>query len=158
MYSDNFMGPTIALGYAAVNSSSLLVRKSRALCNVGMRTAEEIRRDNLAALAREFGGQHALADAVGVDPAQIHQWLKMSPNSKTGKPRVISPESARAIERKCSRERGWLDHDHAEVVAALPPDELTMLAQWRAWSDAERKAFQAANAAFKQSTDAKKRA
>lgn len=149
---------TIAIGSSVVNSHVHLGAVRQWLCNGQMQTAEEIRRTNLAALVAEFGGQAALAEVAGLDPGQIHQWLKMSPNSKTGKPRVISPDSARLLEHKCGKERGWLDHDHAEVVAGLPPDELKMLAQWREWSDAERRIFQAATAARSQPAGRKRRA
>lgn len=89
---------------------------SNALPNLGMTahylTAPEIRRANLKALIDEAGNQRLLSDIVDVAPAQISQWATAAPNSKTKTPRVISDESARQLEKKMGRPRGWMDHDH----------------------------------------------
>lgn len=56
-----------------------------------------------------MGSVRAVADALGKSSAQISQWLNASPDSKTGKPRNISAVSARDIEEKLGKPRGWFD-------------------------------------------------
>lgn len=75
-----------------------------------MKIIEEVRRDNLLLLIAQHGGQRPLADAALIkNPAQISQWVNRSPNVKTGKPRVMSASTARAIEAALSLPRGWMD-------------------------------------------------
>lgn len=74
-----------------------------------METVEDIRRMNLRHLVGEMGSVRAVADALGKSSAQISQWLNASPDSKTGKPRNISAVSARDIEEKLGKPRGWFD-------------------------------------------------
>jgi hypothetical protein len=89
---------------------------SNALSNgvVSYPTIAEIRRANLQRLIDERGTQRALADAADVSPAQISQWIKAAPDSKTGKPRVVSDESARALEACSGKPVGWMDHLHGD--------------------------------------------
>lgn len=77
-----------------------------------MKTAEQIRRENLARLAEECGGVGKLAVMLDRAPAQVSQWLNASRDSKTGKPRAVSSASARYIEARCGKPKGWLDHEH----------------------------------------------
>lgn len=81
-----------------------------------MSTLEETRRANLVILRNEEGSNKALADKIGISEAQLSQWIKASPDSKTGRPRGMKAESARRIERAAGREEGWLDvpHDRAQ--------------------------------------------
>jgi hypothetical protein len=89
---------------------------SNALSNgfVSYPTIAEIRRANLQRLVEERGTQRALADAADVSAAQISQWIKAAPDSKTGKPRVVGDESARALEACCGKPVGWMDHLHGD--------------------------------------------
>lgn len=78
-----------------------------------MRPVDEIRRENLRTLIARHGGQRPFGEAAGVkNPAQISQWVNASKNSKTGKPRVMSGATARAIEEALSLPNGWIDTDH----------------------------------------------
>lgn len=77
-------------------------------------TIAETRRANLQRLIDERGTQRALSDAADVAPAQISQWIKAAPDSKTGKPRVVSDESARALEACSGKPVGWMDHLHGD--------------------------------------------
>lgn len=77
-----------------------------------MRTVEEIRLDNLNALVREFGSIAKLAKKAGTPPNYISQIRKRVP-SKTGNPRDVGSDLARKLEEGCSKERGWMDHDHS---------------------------------------------
>ena len=79
-----------------------------------MKTCQESRRDNLKALADEYGSNAALAKVIGKADAQIYQWLSASPDAKTGRPRAIHDDTAREIEQKCGKEIGWMDNDHSD--------------------------------------------
>ena len=77
-----------------------------------MATNDEIRRQNLALLIAEHGTAASLAAVLERTPAQISQWLNQSKDSKTGKPRGMRPDSARYIEKRCGKDRGWMDEPH----------------------------------------------
>ena len=77
-----------------------------------MATNDEIRRQNLAVLIAEHGTAASLAGVLERTPAQISQWLNQSKDSKTGKPRGMRSESVRFIEKRCGKERGWMDEPH----------------------------------------------
>lgn len=81
-----------------------------------MKTVEEIRRENLAILAEEYGGWAKLANHLSINSSQISQWWTAAPDSKSGKPRDMSPMSARRIEEKCEKPRGWFDHEHDQIL------------------------------------------
>lgn len=86
------------------------------------KTIDEIRRENLQALAESLGGPAVLARLLGRSDSQVSQWIKGSPDSKTGKPRGLRPSSCRLIEAAAGKPRGWLDADHtAEGAAAASP-------------------------------------
>jgi len=79
-----------------------------------MATIEEIRQQNLALLVAERGSVVAVAEAIDRSPAQVSQWLNQSKDSKTGKPRGMRSGSARYVEDRCGKPRGWMDEPHAE--------------------------------------------
>ncbi|WP_241898426.1 S24 family peptidase [Stenotrophomonas maltophilia] len=86
-----------------------------------MRPIDDIRHENLLALIASKGGQRHFADAAGIkNPAQVSQWVNRSRNATTGKPRVMSGRTARAIETALSLPEGWLDtqHDGADASVA----------------------------------------
>lgn len=78
-----------------------------------MKTIDQIRRENLALLVRDHKTQSQLADKLDKSSSQLSQWLNQSKNSGTGKPRKMSDEAAREIERKCNKPLGWMDQDPA---------------------------------------------
>lgn len=82
---------------------------STKLNNSSMLTIDETRRLRLGMLVDEFGSQAALAERLDKSPAQLNQWLRAAPNSKTGKPRALSSEIAREIEKKTGKPTGWMD-------------------------------------------------
>lgn len=85
-----------------------------------MKTIEATYRTNLAALIDECGSQAKLAKLIEKSPAQISQWLNASVDSKTGKPRSMSRETAREIERLTGKPSGWMDTDHSSNVEPGP--------------------------------------
>lgn len=73
----------------------------------------DIRLARLAQLLKEHdGNKAALARTLGKAPAQISQWFNGV--------RTITEDSAREIERKAKRTRGWLDSIEASSPAAAP--------------------------------------
>lgn len=74
-----------------------------------MQPVDQTRRERLAQLIKDAGSQAALSEIIGKAPAQISQWVNASVNSKTGKPRMMSNDVAREIEKKTSKPAGWMD-------------------------------------------------
>lgn len=91
-----------------VNSIARIYMLSRSLNNPPMRI-EEIYRERLKMLVSEIGSQTKLADKIGKSPAQVSQWISASKDSKTGKPRAMSRDTARHIEAACGKPDGWMD-------------------------------------------------
>ena len=94
---------------------------SRLLNNEHMKTIDEIHRENLQDLAREFGSVAAAASKIGCSSSQYSQWMNGSENSGTGKPRGMRASSARRIEKACDKPVGWMDRPRptTEVTAGL---------------------------------------
>ena len=84
-----------------------------------MMTAKENRRANVKKLVEQYGGQAEFAKRIGKDPAQISQWATAA-KSHRGKPRGMSDDMARYIERNCGLDRGWMDTDHNTSSGAAP--------------------------------------
>lgn len=74
-----------------------------------------IRRSQLQALVAAAGGVAPLADRIGKDRTQVSQW-------NTGH-RNISEPSARLIEQKMRKPRGWLDGAAALVSPVMSVQE-----------------------------------
>lgn len=110
---------TLASRYSFVNSATRIGIVSGLLSNAGMEV-EEVRRANLLALVRDYGGQRQLADAAKSSPAQISQWINRSPDAKTGKPRVMGSRAARAMESALSKPKGWMDQLHDDSTKVEP--------------------------------------
>ena len=66
----------------------------------------EIRRSNLRALVRKYGGQAKLGELVDTDPAYISQLL--SPRTRAD----MGNRFARKVEERLNLARGWLDQPH----------------------------------------------
>lgn len=77
-----------------------------------MNTIEEIRRLRLAELKKEFGSYVALNSRLGLTArdSTLSQCGNASSNSKSGKPRSMGSELARALERATGKEIGWMDN------------------------------------------------
>lgn len=73
-----------------------------------MKPVSQIRRERLAQLVREVGSQVAVADAIGKNKNQVHQWLL--PEGDAGA-RNMGGASARQIETAFKKPTGWLDTD-----------------------------------------------
>lgn len=101
---------------------------SISLWNSGVPTIDQIYRDNLALLIKEAETQDAFAAKIGKSPSQVSQWLNAAKDFKSKKPRAMSARSARQIEEKCGKPRGWMDQPHHEPsgVAEAPPPYLAL--------------------------------
>ncbi len=77
----------------------------------------DTRRNNLAALVTQTGGQAALAARLGRDRNQVYQW-QLPVESKAS--RGIGDRVAREIERLLGLPPGWMDTDHAAAQAQVP--------------------------------------
>ena len=73
-----------------------------------MRAIKDIRRENVALLVKDAGGQSPFAIRIGRDRNQVYQWLLPSENPAS---RGISDKMAREIERASSLSEGTLDHE-----------------------------------------------
>lgn len=103
-----------------------------------MKHIDEIRRENMAALAKRLGGVAHLSKALDRSEAQVSQWIRGARHSATGKKRGMRAETARWIEAITNIPEGWLDTNHdqpssgcAEPAATyrLPPRHARRLVQ-----------------------------
>lgn len=94
-----------------------------------MKTAEEVRRLRLLELKRQFGSYSKLNELLGRSStdATLSQIANRAADSKTGKPRTMGAAQARALERACKKEEGWMDVAPTMVdlqyIDLLPPPE-----------------------------------
>jgi len=95
------------------SSITLIVNISLMLFNESMKTIDEIRKENLAILVKDYGGVGKLADVLERSSSQVSQWLNSSKASASGKPRRFNSDSARYIEKMCGKPEGWLDTANA---------------------------------------------
>ncbi|MGJ8686119.1 MAG: hypothetical protein ACSHWQ_01480 [Spongiibacteraceae bacterium] len=81
-------------------------------------TIDKTRRIRLQQLLDGAGSTASLAEMIGKSPTQISQWANASIDSKSGKPRVISNETARHIEKVLKKEKGWMDDVSSSDIAS----------------------------------------
>lgn len=77
-----------------------------------MKLIKDIRREKLAQLVQNHGGQSAFATAIDKDRNQVHQWLLPADNPNS---RNLSEKTARHIESIFDLHPGWLDTDGNKV-------------------------------------------
>lgn len=82
-----------------------------------MKTIDEIRHERLLLLLQEYPTVQALADKIERKAAQVSQWKNRSMRT-TGTPATIDSDSARHIEERTGKPRGWMDNDPALDAAA----------------------------------------
>jgi hypothetical protein len=107
----------------SVNSDARIPFVSVSLLNSGM-TIDDIRRNNLKALVVEAGGVGKLAARIPRDTSQVSQWLNASKDSKSGKRRNISTDSARKIEHAMGKPVGWMDAPNPTAQSVAPMHEV----------------------------------
>lgn len=82
-----------------------------------MKTNDQIRIENLEILAKELGSKGNLANKIERSAAQLSQWMSASKHSESGKPRRISTDMARHVEKCCNKSVGWMDQDHGNIFS-----------------------------------------
>ncbi len=103
-----------------------------------MKTIEEIRHARLLELIEQFPTLQALADSLGRKAAQVSQWKNRYKRS-TGGVHNIDSDSARNIELKLGKPRGWMDCEHeprTRRARAAPEPMSSMGATVASWLDA----------------------
>lgn len=112
-----------------VNSAARISVFSGALSNSSaVKPVGEIRRDNLLLLIEKSGSKAALNARLGRTrtDATISQYANRSPDSKTGKPKMMGGGFARRIEQALGLPDGWMDASQGatlEITAAEPSSE-----------------------------------
>lgn len=78
-----------------------------------MKTVEEIRLQRLKMLIDEYGSAANLSRAAQREPrdSTFSQILNGSSGSKSGKPKTMGSELARALELALAKPKGWMDND-----------------------------------------------
>lgn len=111
-----------------------------------MKTIDEIRLENLAALIAEKGTQEAVAEAGCTSSVYLSQIKNRTPDKKTGKLRQMGDDMARKLEQGCGKERGWMDNNHTAplvyqtaqtvvaMVAAEPRPALQFQERFDVWT------------------------
>lgn len=92
-----------------MSSIALMDFFSVTLNNCYMDTIEITRVKRLLLLKKEFGSLAEIYRLTGVSDTQLSQWVNQSPDSKTGRPRVMHSDSARKLEVGCKKPNGWMD-------------------------------------------------
>jgi hypothetical protein len=82
-----------------------------------MKSAAELRLENLEILVQEAGSADALARASGVSPEYISQIRNRAIDKKTGKARNLGNQAARRLEDGMGKPLGWMDTSHALGIA-----------------------------------------
>lgn len=126
------MDQQFSAALSVVNSLALCHALSDSLSNCAMRTVEEVRQARLEQLIEEFGSLAEL-NRMRDKPARdstLSQYRQASRNSKGGSPKGMGSDVARALERACGKEVGWMDTDpalwpftkidHSKIAALLP--------------------------------------
>ena len=78
-----------------------------------MKSASEVRLENLEVLVKEAGTADALAEACGLSAEYISQIRNRAIDNKTGRPRNLGSRAARKLEEGMSKPLGWMDTNHA---------------------------------------------
>jgi len=94
-----------------------------------MKFIDDIRRENLATLAKEVGGVAALSRLLDREESQISQWINGSP-LPSGKKRGMKIETARWIEATTGKPPGWLDIQHEATEEKKHQCETPILSQY----------------------------
>jgi hypothetical protein len=84
------------------------------LCNVRMKTNDEVRRQNLLIAIERAGSAAKLAALSNTSPAYLSQIKNRTPDSKSGTPKTMGDDMARRIEAAIGEQPGWMDFVHAE--------------------------------------------
>lgn len=79
-----------------------------------MKSASELRLENLETLIKEAGTAEALAEESGVSPEYISQIRNRAIDKKTGRARNLGSQAARKLEAGRNKPIGWMDTSHTQ--------------------------------------------
>jgi SOS-response transcriptional repressor LexA len=88
-----------------------------------MKTTDVVRWENLLVLIKEVGGDEKLSEIYNCTAGYIRQLKLRSVDSETGKPKAIGSRTARSLEQKTNKPRGWMDVDHSSADTHLHEKE-----------------------------------
>lgn len=132
------MPGSISDSLVKVNSASLIADFGGVLCNLRMRTINQIRHSNLLLLLEDYDSLAALNERLGLPrtDATLSQIKNRSKDSKTGKPRVMGDVLARRIEAAVGKPEGWLDNPQyrsgtREARVALAMQLMERMPDWQ---------------------------
>lgn len=94
-----------------------------------MKTAGEIRRENLELLVRELGTLDSLAAKAGSTPIYLSQVRNRARDRKTGRTRELGNAMARRLEAATGKPAGWMDREHGETSAGNPAADALVLTE-----------------------------
>lgn len=114
-----------------------------------MKSAAEIRLENLEKLVKLAGSADALAKAASMSPEYISQIRNRAIDNKTGRARNLGNQAARRLEDGMGQPIGWMDtvHDNTatkDPVAPLWPFRQIDEAKVRALDPQQLSAFEMA--------------
>lgn len=78
-----------------------------------MKSAAELRLENLETLVKEAGTADALAEKCGLSAEYISQLRNRAIDKKTGRARNLGSQAARKLEVGMGKAIGWMDTNHA---------------------------------------------
>lgn len=78
-----------------------------------MKTVEEVRRERLLLLLKEYGTLVAINEKIGLTKrdSTLSQIVNSAKNSRTGKGKEMGSPMARKLEAACGKAPGWMDTD-----------------------------------------------
>jgi hypothetical protein len=82
-----------------------------------MKSAAEIRLENLEKLVQLAGSADALAKAASMSPEYISQIRNRAIDNKTGRTRNLGNQAARRLEKGMNQPIGWMDTAHGAAAS-----------------------------------------
>ncbi|TEA79814.1 hypothetical protein [Allopusillimonas ginsengisoli] len=79
-----------------------------------MKSAADLRLENLELLIAEAGTAEALARLCDLSPEYLSQIRNRALDRKTGRPRNLGNQAARKLEQGTGKQLGWMDTSHAD--------------------------------------------
>lgn len=97
----------------------------------GVQTIAETRRQRLQMLIDEFGSVAELNDRLERPrtDATLTQIKNQSPHHKTGRPRAMGDDIARALETRLGKPEGWMDTPPTYAELHGTPDALSKMSE-----------------------------
>lgn len=82
-----------------------------------MKSAADVRLENLETLVKQAGTADALAERCGLSAEYISQIRNRAVDKKTGKARNLGSQAARKLEAGMGKPTGWMDTNHSNLAS-----------------------------------------